>query len=330
MRFEKFIGIDISKKTLDVTLYDNQGIKKSPYIHVANNIKGFDKIISWLKKRFVRLNSVLICMEHTGVYGIDLAVFLETTKIAYSMVSPLHIKRSLGLTRGKNDKVDSYQISRFCYLHRDEMKLSELPSAAIQKLRGLINERERLVKMQTVEKQILKELRKINSGTTIKRVKARIILFSGDISLIEKEIEQIIKSETEIYNNYTLIRSVVGIGLVNAVLFIIYSNNFHGFTDARKYACYSGVAPFENSSGTSIRGKTKVSHLANKRLKANLSNGARSAVQNDPELQIYYNRKAKEGKEHGVIMNAIKFKLITRVFAVVNRGTPYVRMRQAG
>ena len=110
MRFEKFIGIDISKKTLDVTLYDNQGIKKSPYIHVANNIKGFDKIISWLKKRFVRLNSVLICMEHTGVYGIDLAVFLETTKIAYSMVSPLHIKRSLGLTRGKNDKVDSYQI----------------------------------------------------------------------------------------------------------------------------------------------------------------------------------------------------------------------------
>lgn len=330
MRFKKFIGIDISKKTLDVTLYDNQGMKKSPYIHVANNIKGFDIIISWLKKRFVRLNSVLICMEHTGVYGIDLAVFLETTKIAYSMVSPLHIKRSLGLTRGKNDKVDSYQISRFCYLHRDEMKLSELPSAAIQKLRGLINERERLVKMQTVEKQILKELIKINSGTTIKRVKARIILFSGDISLIEKEIEQIIKSETEIYNNYTLIRSVVGIGLVNAVLFIIYSNNFHGFTDARKYACYSGVAPFENSSGTSIRGKTKVSHLANKRLKANLSNGARSAVQNDPELRIYYNRKAKEGKEHGVIMNAIKFKLITRVFAVVNRGTPYIRMRQAG
>lgn len=217
------------------------------------------------------LDSVLICMEHTGVYGIDLAVFLRKNKIAYSMVSPLHIKRSLGITRGKNDKVDSYQISRFCYLYRDEMKLSELPSAAIQKLRGLINERERLVKMQTVEKQILKELRKINSGTTIKRVKARIILFSGDISLIEQEIEQIIKSETEIYNNYTLIRSVVGIGLVNAVLFIIYSNNFHGFTDARKYACYSGVAPFENSSGTSIRGKTKVSHLANKRLKANLT-----------------------------------------------------------
>jgi len=70
--------------------------------------------------------------------------------------------------------------------------------------------------------------------------------------------------------------------------------------------------------------------LANKRIKANLSNGARSAVQNDPELRLYYDRKAEEGKEHGVIMNAVKFKLITRVFAVVNRGTPFVRIRQSG
>ncbi len=134
----------------------------------------------------------------------------------------------------------------------------------------------------------------------------------------------------EIHKNYVLIRSVFGIGLINAVLFIIYSNNFQSFPNARKYACYSGIAPFENRSGTSIRGKTRVSHLANKRLKSNLSNGARSAVQNDPELRLYYDRKAKEGKEHGVIMNAVKFKLITRVFAVVNRGTPFVRMRQAG
>jgi hypothetical protein len=61
-----------------------------------------------------------------------------------------------------------------------------------------------------------------------------------------------------------------------------------------------------------------------------ISNAARSAIQNDAELRIYYNRKAIEGKEHGVIMNAVKFKLITRVFAVVNRKTPFVKMRQAG
>lgn len=330
MKLKRFSGIDISKKTLDVTLYDKTLLKKSSHIKVSNDTKGFTELIKWFKKRVVSLDLLFVCMEYTGIYGIDLAVFLEDNNVTYSMVSPLHIKRSLGLTRGKNDKVDSYQISRFCYLHRTELKISKLPSASIQKLKGLINERERLVKMQTVEKQVLKELYSISIDSTVKRIKLRLKLFSEDVNSIEKEIEKIIKSKSAISKNYQLIRSVTGIGLVNATLFIIYSNNFEGFTDARKYACYSGIAPFENSSGTSVRGKTKVSHLANKRLKANLSNGARSAIQNDPELQLYYKRKANEGKEHGVIMNAVKFKLIMRVFAVVKRGTPYVKMRQAG
>jgi transposase len=330
MKFKWFVGVDISKKTLDATLFDKISLKKSPHIVVCNNLNGFKELLKWLSKQCFSLNEYLICMEHTGVYGNDLAVFLDQKHIAYSMVSPLHIKRSLGLTRGKNDKVDSFLISRFCYLHREELKLSKLPLVAIQKLKGLINERERLVKMQTTEKQVLKELKAQNSETSIDRVKTRLSYFARDIDSIENEIEQIIKADADIQKNYVLIRSVIGIGLINAVLFIVYSSNFHGFADARKYACYSGVAPFENSSGTSIRGKTRVSHLANKRLKANLSNGARSAVQNDSELRLYYNRKAQEGKEHGVIMNAVKFKLIARVFAVINRGTPFVKMRQAG
>ena len=330
MKFKWFIGIDISKKTLDASLYDKVFSNKSGHIKVSNDIKGFRELIKWLNKEGSQLTELLICMEHTGIYGNDLVVFLEQKHIAYSLVSPLHIKRSLGLTRGKNDEVDSFQISRFCYLHRDELELSKLPSVTLQKLRGLINERERLVKMQTTEKLVLKELKSQTSALSHKRGKDRLISFAKDISSIESEMKQIIKSEEDIHKNYILIRSVIGIGLINAVLFIIYSNNFQSFPNARKYACYSGIAPFENRSGTSIRGKTRVSHLANKRLKSNLSNGARSAVQNDPELRLYYDRKAKEGKEHGVIMNAVKFKLITRVFAVVNRGTPFVRMRQAG
>lgn len=330
MKFKWFIGIDISKKTLDATMYDKASLKKPKHIKVSNNLNGFRELIRWIRKQGSLIEESLISMEHTGVYGNDLAVFLDQKRISYSMVSPLHIKRSLGLTRGKNDKVDSFQISRFCYLHREELQLSKFPSITIQKLRGLINERERIVKMQATEKQVLKELKVQSSGSSNKRVKARLAHFSQDINSIEREIEQIINAEPDIQENYILARSVIGIGMVNAVLFIIYSNNFQGFANARKYACYSGIAPFESSSGTSIRGKTKVSHLANKRIKVNLSNGARSAVQNDPELQLYYKRKAKEGKEHGVIMNAIKFKLITRVFAVVNRGTPFVKMRQAG
>lgn len=329
MNLTWFVGIDISKKTLDVSLFSKEN-KRSPHKQFLNDEKGYGGIVKWLENQGVTCSLVLFCMEHTGVYGLDLSVFLETNEFIYSMVSPLHIKRSLGLVRGKNDKVDSYQISRYCYLHRDEMQRTKLPTKSIQKLKGLINERERLVKMQVSEKVVLSELRKSNTDSTIQRVESRIAIFLADIKIIEQEIEQVISLETSIEENYNLVRSVIGIGLVNSVLFLVYTMNFQAFTDARKYACYGGVAPFENTSGTSIRGKTRVSHLANKRIKSNLSNAARSAIQNDPELRLYYDRKANEGKEHGVIMNAVKFKLITRVFAVVNRGTPFVKMRQAG
>ncbi len=86
------------------------------------------------------------------------------------MMSPLHIKRSLGLVRGKNDKVDSFQISKFCYLHRDELLPTKLPLESIRILKGLINEWERLVKMQKSEKTILRELTKANAIATIKRI----------------------------------------------------------------------------------------------------------------------------------------------------------------
>lgn len=330
MKFKWFVGIDISKKTFDVSIFDNVLQKKSPHRTFMNTFNGFKNFIGWMKTQKVHLGDLLVCMEHTGVYSSDIAIFLSNNHIAFSLTSPLHIKRSLGLTRGKNDQVDSFLISRFCYLHREEIELTQLPLKAIQQLRSLINERERLVKIRAGEKVILQELESRQTTASIERIRTRLNYFSNDIRLIENEIEQIIDSEPSLDINYRLIRSVIGIGLVNAVLFIIYSNNFQGITDARKYACYGGVAPFENKSGTSLHGRTKVSHLANKRIKVNLGNGARSAVQNDRELRLYYDRKAKEGKNHGVIMNAIKFKLITRVFAVVKRGTPFVKMRQAG
>jgi len=184
--------------------------------------------------------------------------------------------------------------------------------------------------MQTVEKQTMTEFKKISSESTVKRSNKRLAAFKEQIGEIENEIKTLIEEDSNLKKNYNLATSVVGIGLVNAVIFMVYSNNFQGFTNGRKYACYGGVAPFEYSSGTSIKGKTRVSHLANKTIKVNLTQAAKSAVLNDPELKKYYKRKENEGKEHGVIMNAVKFKLIIRVFAVVNRGTPYVRMRQAG
>lgn len=311
-------------------MYNPKEQKKSVHTKLDNNRTGFKQLSKWLRKMKVDIKEVLFCMEHTGIYGLELSVFFEEQGLAYSAISPLEMKRSFGLTRGKNDKIDSFKISRYCYLHASELELTHLPSKKVQGLKVLLNERMRVVKMQTVEKQTMTELKGISSESSVKRANKRLAAFKEQIDEIEKDIESLINKDESLKKNYNLVKSIVGLGMVNTVIFLVHTNNFTNFSDGRKYACYGGIAPFEYSSGTSIRGKTRVSKLANKSVKANLTQAARSAVQHDPELKKYYKRKEKEGKEHGVIMNAIKFKMILRAFAVVKRGTPYVKFRQAG
>lgn len=118
--------------------------------------------------------------------------------------------------------------------------------------------------------------------------------------------------------------------MITAVAFLIYTQNFSAFDNGRQFACYSGVAPFEYSSGSSIHGKTKTSPLANRKMKALLSNCASVAVQHDPQLKMYYQRKVKQGKAKLSALNAVRAKLINRVFATVNRGTEYVVIPQYG
>jgi transposase len=193
-----------------------------------------------------------------------------------------------------------------------------------------MGERSRAVKAATIEKQVLKELSGQLTKKAITRVKRRLKALSEDVKAIENEVKELIISTPKLEKSYNLLQSITGIALVNATMMILCTNNFEGITNARSFACYCGVAPFEYTSGTSIRGKTKVSHLANKKMKTDLTNAARSAVVHDPEMRIYYKRKRAEGKAYGTVMNAVKFKIITRVFAVIKRGTPFVKLRQAG
>ncbi|MFC2112889.1 transposase, partial [Bacteroidota bacterium] len=147
------------------------------------------------------------------------------------------------------------------------------------------------------------------------------------IGRIDDQIKDLIKSDDSLKKNFDLATSVKGIGLVIAAFMLVTTNNFTSFEDGRKYACYSGIAPFESSSGN-FQGKAKVSHLANKRVKALLSNGANAAYKWDPEIKAYYERKIKEGKHHKLVINSIRCKLVNRVFAVVKRQTPYVNIYQ--
>ena len=146
--------------------------------------------------------------------------------------------------------------------------------------------------------------------------------------MVEGEIKKIVDQNETISQQIELVRSVPGVGEQTALNLVVKTQCFSVFHNSRQFACYAGIAPFEFTSGTSIRGRTKVSHMADKKMKALLSMAALSAKKWDPELNKYYHRKVDEGKNPMLVMNNIRNKMIARVFAVINRGTPFVNTQK--
>jgi transposase len=127
---------------------------------------------------------------------------------------------------------------------------------------------------------------------------------------------------------YDLMVSVKGVGLILASNLLVVTNCFRGFENSRKFACYAGLAPFEKQSGTSLKKKSRVSHYANKKIKVLLNLSAGSAIQSDPELKAYYQRRIANGKSKMSTLNIVRNKIVHRIFAVVTRRTPYVPLYQ--
>ena len=325
MVFNHYLGIDISKKTLDAALIIKEG-EIVGQTKVANNQQGFKELFSWAKKKGAKNVETLVCAEHTGIYGYDLQVWLDDNRLSFSFVPALEIKKSLGIRRGKNDSADAVRIAEYAYLRRETIALSHKPSDSIFALKALLGERKQYVRTRAGLLARKDALDQYESQESRDRRDNIIQMLTQNVESLEKQMMQIIKADESIYNSYKLITSVKGIGLVNAVNTIVYTNNFTSFQTARQYACYCGIAPFEHKSGTSIKGRTMVSSLGCHQLKAELSMAARSAIINDPWLRKYYKRKMEEkgnvSGAHGVVLNAIKFKLVVRMFSVIKSGVP--------
>jgi len=329
-----FIGVDISKDTLDLALYVEASYPNFIDLKVTNEIKGFKQIIKWLKSHKIALNDCFICMEHTGTYGLLLLAWLNHLEVEACVEPGLHIKRSLGLTRGKNDKIDARRIADYAFCHRTKLKPFKIPSQLVLKIKQLLTYREQQVKIRSSLKNSRKSHQQYNALTKqddiTKLIDRQIKGLDKIILNVEQQIKTLIKQDTSVKKNADLVESVKGIGLVTAAFMLVTTNNFTSFENGRKYACYCGIAPFEHQSGSSIKGRTKVSHMGNKHLKKILANGANSASMYDKELRAYYQRKLKEGKDHKLIINAICCKLVNRAFAVVKRQTPFVEIYQHG
>jgi transposase len=316
------IGVDVSKDTLDAFNYCLGEHKQ-----FNNRLAGIKKLVKWVVNIEGELGNVLFCFEHTGLYSIHLAEYLDDQKILFAMVPGLEIKRSLGIVRGKNDKIDSYQIAKYAFLRKDEIQPTILPTDSITKIKRLLSLREKLVRQRAQYKGTIKEFKnvlKTKGNEVLFKVHNQMIkALDKRIDEVEKELTAKVKSDPKIYATYELITSVKGVGFVLGLSFIAYTKCFTCFDNWRKFACYSGIAPFDHQSGKSISPK-RINPMANKKIKSLLSNAATSSVRYNPEIKAYYQRRLEMGKNKMSTLNIIRNKIVSRVFAVVKRGTPYV------
>ena len=324
MKILDAIGIDISKLTFDVRIHSSQF-----YEQFENNNEGFAKLLKAVNKHSLHpKENTLFIFEHTGLYSHLLSVYLTENKVPFLLIPGLEIKRSLGIARGKDDKVDATKIALYAYRLRDEIEPTILPSEQILELKSLLSLRERIVKQRAGYKASLNEQKRIlpkGKNLVLLNSQEKIIkLLSKHIETIEKEIQKIIKSDELLNMQFKLIISIKGVGKQTALFIIAYTHGFTKFKTWRKFASYCGIAPFPNSSGTSIRGRTKVSNLANKKIKSLFDLCAKSAIQHSPEMKSFYNRRVDEGKNKMSTINIVRNKLLSRIFAVIERQTPYV------
>lgn len=243
------------------------------------------------------------------------------------MVPAIEIKRSKGLVRGKSDRSDAKDIAFYAHTHLHKLRLGILPAQDIMTLKVLLTEREKLMKaIQTFQatkenenylpKKIYKSV-KTRNAKTIKQLQLT-------IKDLEADMEKLIANNESLKLQFELVTSVPGIGPQTGMYLLTITKGFTTFSDSRKLACYAGVAPFPYSSGTSIKGRTKVSHLADKKLKSLLTMCALNAKKYDKQLNQYFKEKVEAGKPKMLVLNNIKSKLLSRVFATINRGTPYI------
>jgi hypothetical protein len=213
--FDYYIGIDVSKLTLDISiLYEFEISTKTEYYKIENK----EKIIAqFVKKQLGDYlpERLLFCFEDTGIYSFPLASCLHDLKLTYWRVPAIEIKRSKGIRRGKDDKIDSKDIAFYAYTQTHKLKPSSMPAKAIQQLRLLFTEREKVLKSLVlfsrtsenkgfISKEVLNTVTSYNSSI-INQLKKTLVK-------IEKTMLEIIASQENLCQQYKLVKSIPGIG----------------------------------------------------------------------------------------------------------------------
>lgn len=334
MKKKFFIGIDISKYTIDAAVVADNKSERPQWKVFDNTAKGMLDFASWLKELAVPFTSdSIVVIENTGIYHRRIVSFCTDHKLPICVENGAQVKWSLGIARGKSDKVDSRRLAVYAMRFCDRLKPTAAQDCKLQYLKDLITLRTRHKVQLSSLKAYLKELRFTTDNKLLAQMeKLQAPLIKATTQLIkdlEKEMVLMIKNTERTKKQYDLLLSIPCIGPITAAYLIACTDGFTNCDTAKQLACYCGVVPFTHQSGISIKGKHKVHKMANKTLKALLHLCALAAIKYIPEFQCYYQRKIEEGKHAMSVLNAIRNKLVLRAFSVVKNERFYVDNLQA-
>ena len=310
-KYTETFGIDISKDVFDC--YGSiQG-----YLQFKNTEEGFVKFLNTLKDK------TLVVMEATGYYHYRLAQFLHKKKQAVSVVNPLSVKRfiQMKLAKVKTDKSDSKAICDYGIFNEVPLynALTEVQSESLQLFRLM----DSFLKKRTATKNKIhgEEVLGIPSVWVYRSLKRDQKHLDKELLGIEKQLLSLVKQDQQA--QLTLLQSIPGIGLKTALFLIVITDGFKKFETASQLCSYVGITPTIRESGSSVRGRSRISKVGNRKLRNLLFLCSFSSCKQNKFCRDIYERLINKGKSKKLALIAVSNKLLKQSFAIAKSGNPY-------
>lgn len=314
---EPVLGIDISKLKFNVCLINLEG--KLRHKLFSNTAAGFEQLLEWLSKQ--RVERVHVCLEATGTYGEALSLFLHQAGHTVSIINPAAVKAfaQSRLSRTKTDRVDAELIARFCLSQAPPTWAP--PPTEVRELKALVRRLESLLEMRVMEEN------RLSSGITVdavrQSVEEHLSYLSQEIKRTQELIRTHINNQPGLKQQSQLLDSIPGIAQTTAALLLSEMTDIKQYRSARQVAAYAGLVPCERQSGSSVRGRTRLSKIGNARLRRALYFPAITALRCSPFFQAWAEGLLKRGKSKMSVICAVMRKLVHLAYGVLKSGKEF-------
>ena len=310
-----WLGIDIAKDTFAACLLTDKRIAQGSF---ENTSTGLAKLDRWLKKR--KISQVHACLEATGRYGEAPAEHLHAAGHTVSVINPARLKAfgQATLMRTKTDQTDAALLADFC--RRQQPAVWTPPDPARRELRALVRRRESLLQLRQ------QEANRLGAGETSPLVRASLeaMLAAVDAQLvaIDQAIAKQVKREPELKRQHALLDSIPGIGPATAAA-LLGEIDFGAYPSARQVAAQAGLTPRQRQSGTSVRGKPRISKQGSSQLRRILFFPAITAIRYNPVIRAFAERMTAKGKPKMSIVCAAMRRMLHLCYGVLKTGLPF-------